>query len=207
MVDPAFRRWFRLMLIHYPDGKPPTRWSRDSWRKDDTSEADVQAQDVQDLLVRWLGAHNLRMTEAELTALAGDVIAKAEAKSAAGGEEEAPRLQCIHDELTETLRKLGGFDLRLMSSLNDVSGIPTEGKNLIIVAAVNNVLRFRICAGDGKVVVDTDEKSLTEQARQIEDLREQLKSLWPPHELTWSDKDRIITAVTSIVGHTPGGAS
>ncbi len=92
-----------------------------------------------------------------------------------------------------------------MSSLNDVSGIPTEGKNLIIVAAVNNVLRFRIFAGDGKVVVGTDEKSLTEQARQIEDLREQLKSLWPPHELTWSDKDRVITAVTSIVGHTPAG--
>jgi hypothetical protein len=26
--------------------------------------------------------------------------------------------------------------------------------------------------------------------------------LWPPHELTRSDKDRVITAVTSIVGHT-----
>ena len=89
-----------------------------------------------------------------------------------------------------------------MSSLNDVSGIPTEGKNLIIVAAVNNVLHFRIFDGDGKVVVDTDEKRLTEQARQIEDLRKQLESLWPPHELTWSDKDRVITAVTSIVGHT-----
>ena len=71
-----------------------------------------------------------------------------------------------------------------MSSLNDVSGIPTEGKNLIIVAAVNNVLHFRIFDGDGKVVVDTDEKRLTEQARQIEDLRKQLESLWPPHELT-----------------------
>ena len=88
-----------------------------------------------------------------------------------------------------------------MSSLNDVSGIPTEGKNLIIVAAVNHVLHFRIFDGDGKVVVDTDEKRLTEQARQIEDLRKQLESLWPPHELTRSDKGRVITAVTSIVGH------
>ena len=100
-----------------------------------------------------------------------------------------------------------GFDLRLMSSLNDVSGIPTEGKNLIIVAAVNNVLHFRIFDGDGKVVVDTDEKRLTEQARQIEDLRKQLESLWPPHELTRSDKGRVITAVTSIVGHTPAAMS
>jgi len=98
--------------------------------------------------------------------------------------------------------KSDGFDLRLMSSLNDVSGIPSEGKNLIFVATVNNVLHFRIFDGDGKVVVDTDEKRLTEQARQIEDLRKQLKSLWPPHELTTSDKGRVVTAVTSIVGHT-----
>ena len=98
--------------------------------------------------------------------------------------------------------KSDGFDLRLMSSLNDVSGIPSEGKNLIFVATVNNVLHFRIFDGDGKVVVDTDEKRLTEQARQIEDLRKQLKSLWPPHELTTSDKGRVFTAVTSIVGHT-----
>ena len=106
-----------------------------------------------------------------------------------------------HPNIIE-LRGEIGFDLRLMSSLNDVRGIPTEGKNLIIVAAVNNVLHFRVFDDDGKVVVDTDEKRLTEQARQIEDLRKQLESLWPPHELTRSDKDRVITAVTSIVGHT-----
>ena len=93
------------------------------------------------------------------------------------------------------------FDLRLMSSLNDVSGIPTEGNNLIIVAAVNNVLHFRIFDDDGKMVVDTDEKRLTEQAQQIEDLRKQLESLWPPHELTRSENCRVITAVTSIVSH------
>ena len=86
-----------------------------------------------------------------------------------------------------------------MSSLNDVSGIPTEGKNLIIVAAMDNVLHFRIFDGDGKVVVDTDEKRLTKKARQIEDLRKQLKSLWPPHELTRSEKGRVITAITSIL--------
>ena len=63
------------------------------------------------------------------------------------------------------------FDLRLMSSLNDVSGIPTEGKSLIIVATVDNVLHFRIFDGDGKVVVDTDDKKLPEQRQQIEDLK------------------------------------
>jgi tetratricopeptide (TPR) repeat protein len=101
---------------------------------------------------------------------------------------------------------IGGnrFDLRLMSSLNDVSGIPTEGRNLIIVATVNNELHFRVFDGGGKVVVDTDEKRLTEQARQIEDLRKQLESSCTPHELSRSDKDRVVAAVTSIVGHTRG---
>jgi hypothetical protein len=89
-----------------------------------------------------------------------------------------------------------------MSSLSDVSVIPTEGKDLIVVATVNNVLHFRIFDGDGKVVVDTDEKKLPEQAQQIKELRYQLvESLWTPYELTRSDKHEVITAVTSIVGH------
>jgi hypothetical protein len=92
--------------------------------------------------------------------------------------------------------------LRLMSSVKDASDIPTEGKDLIIVATVDNVLHFRMFDGHGRAAVDTDEKRLTEQGRQIEDLRKQLVSLWPPHELTGSEKGQVITAVTSIVGHT-----
>ena len=90
-----------------------------------------------------------------------------------------------------------------MSSVNDVSGIPAEGKDLIIVAAVNGVLHFRVFDADGKVAVDTDEKRLTEQARKTEDLRKQLETLWPPHELTIGEKGRVVTAVTSIAGYTP----
>ncbi len=99
----------------------------------------------------------------------------------------------------------GWCDLGLMSSLNDVKDIPKEGKNLIIVAAVKNELHFRIFDGDGQRVVDTDEKRRTGQARQIEDLRKQLESLWPPHKLTRSEKGPVITAVASIVGHIDRG--
>jgi len=95
-----------------------------------------------------------------------------------------------------------GYDLRLMSSANDVSDIPRAGKRLIIVAVVDQVLHFRIINVVGKMVVDTDAKRLTEQARPIEDLRKQLESLRPPHKLTESEKVRVITSVTSIVGHT-----
>ncbi len=108
----------------------------------------------------------------------------------------------IWDELLRKLQPpdLSGCDLRLMSSVTDVTGIPTAGKSLIIVAVVDHVLQFRIFDGDGKVVVETDEKRLTEQASQIEILRKLLESLWPPHELTKSEKKEVITAVTSIVG-------
>jgi DNA-directed RNA polymerase specialized sigma24 family protein len=94
-------------------------------------------------------------------------------------------------------------DLRLMSSVKCARSIPSEGEDLIIVAEVDQVLHFRIFDGDGKVAVDinTDDERLTEQAGPIEDLRKRLVSLWPPHELTGSEKDQVIDAVTSIVDH------
>jgi tetratricopeptide (TPR) repeat protein len=95
-----------------------------------------------------------------------------------------------------------GCDLRLMSAVNDVSGIPSAGKSLIILAGVEHVLYLRIFDGDGKVVMDDDEKKLTEQAREIADLREQLQKLWPPHEPDEGEKARVVSVVTSIVGGT-----
>ncbi len=94
-----------------------------------------------------------------------------------------------------------GSDLRLMSSVSNVSDIPGAGHHLIIVANVGQVLHFRIFDGAGKRVVDTDATRLPEQTRPIEDLRRQLESLWPPHELTRSEKDRVIVAVSSLFGH------
>ena len=93
-----------------------------------------------------------------------------------------------------------GSDLRLIASLSHVSGIPRTGKSLIVVAAVDQVLHFRIFDGTGKMVVDTDATSLTQHARQIEDLKRQLESLWPRPELTQSETARVIAEVTSIVG-------
>ena len=50
------------------------------------------------------------------------------------------------------LRQGQGLDLRLISSLNDVGDIPTEGKDLVIVAALGQALHFRIFDSDGKQV-------------------------------------------------------
>jgi pSer/pThr/pTyr-binding forkhead associated (FHA) protein len=96
-----------------------------------------------------------------------------------------------------------GLDLRLMPSVNSVNGIPTGGKNLVIVATIQGVLHFRILDADGKRVADTDEKQLPDKAPQIARLKSLLGDLWGVPELSQSDKDWVIRAVTSIVGHTP----
>ncbi len=99
----------------------------------------------------------------------------------------------------------GGYALRLMAAVKDVSELPTAGKNLVIVAAVGNVLHFRMFDGDGKLVVDTDEKEQTAQVGQIEDLRRRLGGLWPPHQITGNETGRVIAAVTSIARHDLSG--
>ena len=96
-----------------------------------------------------------------------------------------------------------GYDLLLLSAVKDVSDIPAEGKNLVVVADVGHNLHFRIFDGNGQMAVDTGQRELTEHAQQIEDLRNQLSGLWPPHEpVTWGERDQVIAAVTSMVGHT-----
>src|SRR5207302_78653 len=78
------------------------------------------------------------------------------------------------------------------------------GKNLLILArvGVDKVLHFRIFDTDCKRVVDTNEKSLQNQVGQVEELKNQLNNLWTVPVLSKSDKDRVISSVTSIVGHT-----
>jgi hypothetical protein len=90
-----------------------------------------------------------------------------------------------------------------MSSVKDVSEIPTAGERLVIVAAKGHVLCFRIFDDDGKMVEDTDSTRRTAQAPQIDDLRKQLENRWPPHRLNAREKGGVIDAVSSILGHTP----
>ena len=98
-------------------------------------------------------------------------------------------------------RQFKDYDVRLIASVKDVSDVPTGCKSLIIVAAVDHVLHFRIFDGDGKQVADTNERRLKEQAVQIEALRKQLRGLWPPHRLKASERETLIRSVTSIVDH------
>jgi hypothetical protein len=98
-------------------------------------------------------------------------------------------------------------DLLLRPSDKHKSDIPSERTNPIIVVDLDQVLHFRMFGRDGKMVVDTDEKRLPEQARQFEDLKKKLESLWSRHRPTGTkdpiiagtEKDPIIDALIPII--------
>jgi len=136
-----------------------------------------------------------------------------------GPDSETARvaLQCLNDRSRDAkpaipalvkvleVENRGRCDLRLMSSVKGVKDIPIEGKDLIILAVVDKVLHFRVFDGYGRMVVDKDERKLTEKARQIQGLGKQLESLWPPHDMSASEQVRLVAAVRSIVGSTRWG--
>ena len=95
-------------------------------------------------------------------------------------------------------------DVRLLPSLKDVREIPRQGKDLLIVAEVDHVLHFRMFNRAGHMAGNNFETGLPYRARQIEDLRKLLVGLWPPHQLSESEKGRVITAVASILPDTRG---
>lgn len=97
-----------------------------------------------------------------------------------------------------------GYDLRLIS-WGDGSGVPTAGKNLIIVGTDNKGrLHIRMFYSRGIPVTDTDETKLPSiQAEAISALKQQLPGLIHPRVLTDTEKAQVIAQLTSIVGQTP----
>jgi hypothetical protein len=93
------------------------------------------------------------------------------------------------------------FDLKWLPSVRAGSAIPRTGKNLIVVARVNKLLRFRIFDSDGKVAVNTDERRLKKQAPAIAELKRRLARLKQAPNPTDSETGAILQMVTSIVGY------
>jgi ATP-dependent Clp protease ATP-binding subunit ClpC len=81
------------------------------------------------------------------------------------------------DRIDAVVKK--GWDLLLMPGLADRSEMPSEGRSLVVVAEVKDLLQLRIFDGGGKVV-DTSEEKLQKQSEKISDLKAALKALWPP---------------------------
>jgi hypothetical protein len=100
MTNPAFSRWFRLLLIDYPEGPVPARWKNDFWREVRISSADIQLEHVIEALQAWRATYRFAILDDTLSKLAAGIFA------AADGDTPSHRLQRIHDALNETLHAL-----------------------------------------------------------------------------------------------------
>ena len=105
------------------------------------------------------------------------------------------------ERLNRSIRQ--GYDLVLLAPVNAVRDIPSRGEGQVVVADVDGVLHFRIFDVDGTKVADTHEERLTEQAGPIEDLRQRLETLWPPHKLVDGERDGVLRGVMALLGQSP----
>jgi hypothetical protein len=102
MKNPAFRDYFRLMLIDYPDDPVLSKWDRFTWKVDSLSADSIGEQDVVLALQAWAKEHRKNLFEHDIQTHATQVIATAEASSRLG----ASRVGCIADELQKILEVL-----------------------------------------------------------------------------------------------------
>ena len=107
-VDPSTKRWFRLLLIHYPDDDVPTKWDQDVWKEERTRPDAVTAEHVAEVLREWAGDHNRTLLDADIDSASKAVIARAdEVLPPEDPRSNQPRLRRIHDEVRAELARLG----------------------------------------------------------------------------------------------------
>lgn len=60
------------MLIHYPEGRLPIRWRRESWAEDRTTRDDVRPEHVADELRAGWRRRGRSVVEEEMESLVGE---------------------------------------------------------------------------------------------------------------------------------------
>ncbi len=92
-----------------------------------------------------------------------------------------------------------GFDLRLVS-WGDGTGVPTSGKNLVIVGTDDRaLLHVRVFDASGKCVRDADETELpTREHSAIATLKQRFPVLLPPHALMDDERAWVVLHATPI---------
>ena len=106
-----------------------------------------------------------------------------------------------------------GPDARLISPAEGPD-LPASGQNMVVVAADGDgVLRFRTFDARGALVVDTDERTLSNQADRriaracqelILSLKHHVKDLWPPRVLSTAEKALVLNSVAPLFGEFRG---
>lgn len=101
MKNPAFARWFRLVLIDYPDGRLPTRWS-DFWEEDRPDAAHLDTGAISRFVVEWAQRQNKQMGPDDAERFARQVMAAVDMAT----DPEKSRLQSIHEAIVQALTEL-----------------------------------------------------------------------------------------------------
>ncbi|GAB3307616.1 hypothetical protein GCM10027348_38810 [Hymenobacter tenuis] len=102
MQNPAFSKYFRLMLINYPDGPVPVKWDTATWTRDKLTGSDVSEHDVAFVLAAWSKRHQVTMLEDQIQTLSAQVVAYAQTANAAGRS----RIDRIAQALQQTMQQL-----------------------------------------------------------------------------------------------------
>jgi hypothetical protein len=105
MANPAFARWFRLVLLDYPQGEVPTKWKSEVWVEDRPSPQDLTVAPIAEFLQQWAESRDKQLTLQEATSLASSIVDKVDAPAPDDGP-SGSRLKRIHDELATALSAL-----------------------------------------------------------------------------------------------------
>jgi hypothetical protein len=101
MKNPAFAKWFRLVLIDYPEGRLPTRWS-DFWEEDRPDAAHLDTVAISRFVIDWAQRQNKQLGPEGAELFAQQVMAAVETVA----DPEKSRLQSVHDAIVQALAKL-----------------------------------------------------------------------------------------------------
>ena len=96
-LNPAFAKWFKLVLIAYPDESLPSKW-RGCALEERTAVADMHAVAVGEFLLSWARRHGKTLSDLDARALAEEIIRKASV--AVPDADTRSLLERVHDELT-----------------------------------------------------------------------------------------------------------
>lgn len=109
-------------------------------------------------------------------------------------------LVCLVDPL-ESICRPTRLVLKL-SNKNKLNDLPKKGKDVVIIANINDLLHFRIFDSKGKKTLDEGEQVLSKVKKEISQLRTKLDDLWNKSQLTPKEETDILRNVMSIPGLT-----
>lgn len=102
MPNESFRKYFRLMLIHYPDGVMPTKWASLHFEEEVMSQNDIEQKHVEKFLENWYAKHEKNKIKDDIISDAKKIITDAEAPATT--QPPLSRLERIHAGVSQYIK-------------------------------------------------------------------------------------------------------